>query len=63
MRYKILLIINNRTNSVFYNQLIIVMSKQKKELSNGIRLENASWRTWAKQKYNLKTVNPKKLNW
>lgn len=40
-----------------------VMSKQKKELSNGIRLENASWRTWAKQKYNLKTVNPKKLNW
>ncbi|RIA95576.1 hypothetical protein C1645_708671 [Glomus cerebriforme] len=40
-----------------------VMSKQKKELANGIRLENASWRTWAKQKYNLKTVDPKKLNW
>jgi len=40
-----------------------VMSKQKKELSNGVRLENASWRTWAKQKYNLKTVNPQKLNW
>ncbi|KAF0465234.1 hypothetical protein F8M41_026304 [Gigaspora margarita] len=40
-----------------------VMSKQKKEIANGIRLENASWRTWAKQKYHLKTVNPEKLNW
>ncbi|CAG8747132.1 8458_t:CDS:2, partial [Racocetra fulgida] len=40
-----------------------VMSKQKKEIANGIRLENASWRTWAKQKYKLKTVNPEKLNW
>lgn len=38
------------------------MSK-KKEFSNGVRLENASWRTWAKQKYKLKTVNPEKLNW
>jgi hypothetical protein len=40
-----------------------VMSKQKKAFANGIRLENASWRTWAKQKYNLKTVSPEKLNW
>jgi len=40
-----------------------VMSKQKKAFANGVRLENASWRTWAKQKYNLKTVNPEKLNW
>lgn len=40
-----------------------VMSKQKKEIANGVRLENASWRTWAKQKYDLKTVNPEKLNW
>jgi hypothetical protein len=40
-----------------------VMSKQKNELANGKRLENASWRTWVKQKYNLKTVNPQKLNW
>lgn len=39
------------------------MSKQKKEIANGIRLENASWRSWAKQKYNLKTMNPEKLNW
>ncbi|CAG8546855.1 14650_t:CDS:2 [Ambispora leptoticha] len=40
-----------------------VMSKQKKEIVNGVRLENASWRTWAKQKYHLKTVNPERLNW
>ncbi|CAJ0769276.1 13326_t:CDS:2, partial [Entrophospora sp. SA101] len=39
------------------------MSKQKKEIANGIRLENASWRTWAKQKYHLRTVNPEKINW
>ncbi|CAG8445005.1 8388_t:CDS:2 [Ambispora gerdemannii] len=40
-----------------------MMSKQKKEIVNGVRLENASWRTWAKQKYHLKTVNPERLNW
>lgn len=27
------------------------------------RLENASWRSWAKSKYHLKTVSPKTLNW
>lgn len=27
------------------------------------RLENASWRTWTKCKYNLKTVSPETLNW
>lgn len=31
--------------------------------SNGVRLENASWRTWAKSKYNLRTVSPETLNW
>lgn len=31
--------------------------------SNGMRLENASWRTWAKTKYHLKTVSPEALNW
>jgi hypothetical protein len=40
-----------------------VMTKQKKSVVNGIRLENASWRTWAKQKGNLKTVSPQTLNW
>ncbi|KAF2835566.1 hypothetical protein M501DRAFT_918275, partial [Patellaria atrata CBS 101060] len=27
------------------------------------RLENASWRSWAKSKYQLKTVSPETLNW
>ncbi|KAG0263318.1 hypothetical protein BG011_008947 [Mortierella polycephala] len=39
------------------------MTKQKNDLINGLRLENASWRNWAKQRRNLKTVSPKTLNW
>jgi len=31
--------------------------------ANSPRLENASWRTWAKSKYRLKTVSPEALNW
>lgn len=27
------------------------------------RLENASWRTWAKSRFNLGTISPQKLNW
>lgn len=27
------------------------------------RLENASWRTWARAKYGLKTVTPESINW
>ncbi|KAI0482908.1 protein phosphatase type 1 complex subunit Hex2/Reg1 [Xylariaceae sp. FL0804] len=30
---------------------------------NGPRLENASWRTWMKAKYRLRTVSPETLNW
>lgn len=30
---------------------------------NAARLENASWRTWAKSKYKLKTISPETLNW
>ncbi|RAH71055.1 protein phosphatase regulator REG1 [Aspergillus aculeatinus CBS 121060] len=30
---------------------------------NGVRLENASWRTWGKLKMNLGTVSPETLNW
>ncbi|CAO3691596.1 unnamed protein product [Rhizopus microsporus] len=40
-----------------------VLTKQKLNIINGIRLENASWRTWAKQRNNLKTVSPETLNW
>lgn len=31
--------------------------------NNSARLENASWRTWIKSKYKLKTVSPETLNW
>lgn len=30
---------------------------------NGARLENASWRTWAKVKLNRGTISPETLNW
>ncbi|KAL4867855.1 hypothetical protein BDV12DRAFT_111391 [Aspergillus spectabilis] len=30
---------------------------------NSVRLENASWRTWAKLKHKLGTVSPEALNW
>ena len=36
---------------------------KRKAYSNSPRLENASWRTWAKSKYQLKTVSPEALNW
>ncbi|KAI1336828.1 protein phosphatase type 1 complex subunit Hex2/Reg1 [Xylariaceae sp. FL0016] len=39
-----------------------IVSKRA-EFSNGPRLENASWRTWMKAKYRLKTVSPETLNW
>ncbi|KAF9197723.1 hypothetical protein BGZ49_001711 [Haplosporangium sp. Z 27] len=39
------------------------MTKQKNDLINGLRLENASWRNWAKQRHHLKTISPKALNW
>jgi hypothetical protein len=31
--------------------------------SNSSRLENASWRAWAKSKYRLKSVCPESVNW
>lgn len=31
--------------------------------SNGLRLENASWRSWAKSKYRLGIISPETLNW
>ena len=36
---------------------------RRKVYTNSYRLENASWRTWAKAKYHLKTVSPDILNW
>jgi hypothetical protein len=39
------------------------MVGKRKSHSNATRLENASWRTWAKKKYGLRTLPPGKLNW
>lgn len=39
-----------------------IVSKRK-AYQNSARLENASWRTWAKSRNNLKTVSPEALNW
>lgn len=39
------------------------MVGKRKVHSNAARLENASWRTWAKKKYQLRTVSANKLNW
>ena len=36
---------------------------KRRAYSNSQRLENASWRTWAKSKYRLKTISPETLNW
>ena len=36
---------------------------RRKHFSNSSRLENASWRTWTKAKYQLRTVSPETLNW
>jgi predicted ATPase len=39
------------------------MTRQKNDIANGMRLENASWRTWWKQRNKLKTISPETLNW
>lgn len=39
------------------------MTRQKNEIANGMRLENASWRTWWKQRNKLRTISPETLNW
>ncbi|CAN6674437.1 hypothetical protein TRVA0_053S00914 [Trichomonascus vanleenenianus] len=36
---------------------------RRNSVANSARLENASWRTWTKAKYNLKTVSPESVNW
>lgn len=36
---------------------------EREAYDDGARLENASWRTWAKLKDKLNTVDPESLNW
>lgn len=52
-------------NEISQSWRYIILKKKKKDtdLINTARLENASWRTWAKARNNLKTVNPESLNW
>ncbi|CUM57057.1 uncharacterized protein AC631_05218 [Debaryomyces fabryi] len=37
--------------------------QKRKDVANSARLENASWRTWAQRRSNLKTINPEVVNW
>lgn len=39
------------------------ITTNRKTYGERSRLENASWRTWAKAKYRLRTVSPETLNW
>lgn len=39
------------------------MTRLKTQIANGMRLENASWRTWWKQRNKLQTISPETLNW
>ncbi|KAK7527563.1 uncharacterized protein IWZ02DRAFT_128174 [Phyllosticta citriasiana] len=39
------------------------ITSNRKTYGERSRLENASWRTWAKAKYRLRTVSPETLNW
>lgn len=39
------------------------VTKHRDTYSNGVRLENASWRTWMKMKLGLGTISPDTLNW
>lgn len=40
-----------------------VVSRHSNVSSNCSRLENASWRIWAKRRNNIPTLNPAELNW
>ena len=36
---------------------------RRSAVADSARLENASWRTWAQTRLNLKTISPEELNW
>ena len=39
------------------------VTTRRSDYSNGVRLENASWRAWAKSKHDLRTIPPEALDW
>ncbi|CCF58276.1 hypothetical protein KAFR_0E01220 [Kazachstania africana CBS 2517] len=46
-----------------WKYIILKKKKRDTDLINSSRLENASWRTWAKARSGLKTVSPEVVNW
>lgn len=54
---------NEKEISQSWKYIILKKKKKDTDLINAARLENASWRTWAKARNNLNTVNPESLNW
>ena len=44
-------------------EVLAIRYFQKKDVANAARLENASWRTWAQRRSNLKTISPEVVNW
>lgn len=36
---------------------------RRQDMANSARLENASWRMWAKARNNLRTIDPAQVNW
>ena len=40
-----------------------VITKRKYSHTDGVRLENASWRKWMQQRFQLRKVNPELLRW
>ncbi|KAL6925917.1 hypothetical protein ACO0SA_000526 [Hanseniaspora valbyensis] len=59
--------INNLENESTSESKKLTNQQQDLEIDmdvvNAARLENASWRTWAKARNNLKTVSPEIVNW
>ncbi|KAI9701899.1 MAG: hypothetical protein M1836_001243 [Candelina mexicana] len=50
-----------KEEDIWYSWRHIV--SKRKVYGNSARLENASWRTWTKSMYRLKTISPETLNW
>lgn len=52
---------NWREEDIWSSWRYVVVNR--KVYGNGWRLENASWRTWAKSRSRLRTIPPETLNW
>ncbi|KAI9894250.1 MAG: hypothetical protein M1814_004104 [Vezdaea aestivalis] len=50
-----------REEDIWSSWRLIVSNRN--HYGNSARLENASWRSWAKAKHSLRTISPETLNW